>query len=551
MSALTYQSKRRVLAPPILNPYEDVEAKEDYTPYQQHPRKEQTRNAREYHTVPSSSYQSQYENPESGVYHELDDDNDNNNNNNNNINNNESISLYNTLPPPLPPPSVLPVSTNTPHSNTNIQQSKQQQQQSKQQLHSREVYRKGASPPRHEPIEATSHPRRAQPQAPRTRGPNSTTVIIEVEADQVTNSTSKPSEVDFSCRETQLPHTDRLTKQSYRSSSSRRPSNSNRTSLRDDDLYSGGGTRDRRRSSSSSTAAEVETQEYAQAERKQQQQQSQRQSQQQGQYQQQQSQQQQQQLDSKFVIQSAFTQQNPFRRQTFEEFCCFPDYSAPSTFSTYKPELNGWSGFQRAAEGGFHNQFTKEALLQGNSNRSTVYPIPPAALAVLQAGDWFLKWTRRGKVHERFVWLDTQRDIIVWGQNPRYAFVLLSHLKLNDVVDVRPDCLFDESTQRTFYRLSFVTEERTIVFATEMRDKFDFWFNALQKIISTGRSSAKWSGLWGSVESQAAAKVTSASDWASRSSPLHAVLHGYVTSSNSAGAGAMLTHMRGQVLPSD
>ncbi|KAH9598540.1 Pleckstrin homology domain [Trypanosoma melophagium] len=543
MSNVSHPSRRRVLAPPVLNPYEVVKEEEEerkdnnynnYHSYNQyeHPErsKEHSQSAWEHSNTIPSSYPSHYKN-QSGVYRELNDPNSNN----------DAVGIpHDTLPPPLPPPTVRLVSARTSFSDiviqetspqqqeeTNKQQQQQQQQQQKRPivLNTSEGNRK-PQPPRRVPREATTaNQSKAQPRAPDSRGPNSTTVVIHTEADQVSTST-RTSDANFSSRETQLPHDRHPAKQLYQSGSSYYSTISNRNSKRNEMPYKSV-TRDR--SSGIINNNVVPSQGHAPQEEKQEQRRRQQ----------------------NFVIQSAFTQQNPFRRQTFEEFCCSPEYSAPSTFSTYKADLNGWSGFQRVSDGEFGKGQSKEVFIQMNPARSTAYPIPPAFLRLLQSGDWFLKWTRRGKVHKRFVWLDIRQDLIVWGPSPRSSYVFLSHLKLNEIVDVRPDCLFDESTQRTFYRLTFLREECTTVFATEMRDKFDFWFNALGNIISTMGSSARWSKLWGSPESQAAARTTNVSDWRASSSPLHAVLHGYEKSLHSAAGGAILSNTRGQVLPSD
>ncbi|EKF38746.1 hypothetical protein MOQ_001041 [Trypanosoma cruzi marinkellei] len=188
-----------------------------------------------------------------------------------------------------------------------------------------------------------------------------------------------------------------------------------------------------------------------------------------------------------FVVQGAFTQKNPFRNQTFEAFCCAPDYSAPADCRKYNFDSNEWVGFQRTSEGDFREQRATEMTSQSQTGSSisslSRYLLIGPALGTLQSGDWFYKWTRHGRVHERYVWLDIQRHSLLWGPSPRSSFVLLSHLGLDAVIDLRPDCMFDEATQRTFYRFCLAREENTVVFATELRDKFDLWFDALRKII--------------------------------------------------------------------
>lgn len=149
-------------------------------------------------------------------------------------------------------------------------------------------------------------------------------------------------------------------------------------------------------------------------------------------------------------------------------------------------------------------------------------------------------------MHERYVWLDAQRETLLWGSGPQCAVVLLSQLHLHQVVELRPDCLFDEATQRTFYRFLFTTKERAYVFATEMRDKFDVWFDALNQVLLACREKQRWEPLGVSA---AAAR---GSRWSSRTSPLHAVLHGHVASVAMPTAnGVFAPGVRGRVLPSD
>ncbi|KEG07676.1 hypothetical protein DQ04_09121000 [Trypanosoma grayi] len=261
---------------------------------------------------------------------------------------------------------------------------------------------------------------------------------------------------------------------------------------------------------------------------------------------QQQQQRHQQQKKQQFVVQSAFTQRNPFRRQTFENFCCSPDYRVPPGFSIYQDDSNVWKGYQRASESGICGQRASEDSSGGHQSLSSVYLAAGPALGVLQRGDWFLKWTRQGKVHERYVWLDAERGTLVWGPGPRPSLMLFSQLKLSRVMDLRPDCLFDQATQRTFYRLFFVTEERTIVFATEVRDKFDAWFDVLIKITSASGAPQLWGELWGTSGAEVAQK-----EWSSRFSPLHAVLHGYGAAAGPMANATALGGARGRVLPSD
>jgi hypothetical protein len=103
-------------------------------------------------------------------------------------------------------------------------------------------------------------------------------------------------------------------------------------------------------------------------------------------------------------------------------------------------------------------------------------------LLVLQKGDWFMKWTRAEVVHRRFVWLDVHRGVIAWAKSPASNFFFQSIVKLEDIVDIRSECVVDDASGRTFYKLAVFSRERVLVIGTEIRDKFDVWYDTLSRL---------------------------------------------------------------------
>ncbi|RNF14957.1 uncharacterized protein Tco025E_05749 [Trypanosoma conorhini] len=486
MSFPSGRRSRAVLAPPVLNPYE-AEAEETW-------RGVGHRKSRSFDAVPSAPP------PHQALRHDE-------------VTGERAASKASAaVPPPLPPSPVVLVS---PHSHI-----------SEEAGDTPEELRRRA-PPRHVPAGRVRRQKASSPiSVPRTRASGPPNALVRVDADAVSVSTvagpgatAASSARDASCRETQRPwsapsaqHT-RHASLSSQDVSHRNPGKPHELSV--------GNTRRHGAEVEGTQPAETAPQEPHQY--------------------------------TPFVVQGAVTQKNPFRTQTYEEFCCVPDYSAPADCRIYQGDNVAYAGFQRATERELREQRATEvsssSRLSSSASSLSKYLVAGAALGTLQTGDWFYKWTRRGRVHERYVWLDIQRQSLLWGPSPRAAFVLLSHLRIDSVIDLRPDCMLDEATQRTFYRLFVVTEERIVVFATELRDKFDVWFDALQKIVLAHGSSRQWGQLWGSPSAGEAAAVEGR--WISRCSPLHAILHGYESPGHLGEAGNVLGDRRSQVLPSD
>ncbi|RNF08522.1 hypothetical protein TraAM80_02759 [Trypanosoma rangeli] len=383
-------------------------------------------------------------------------------------------------------------------------------------------------PPRRAPSGALRHQKVPSPiRVPRTRAPRPSKTVVRVDADAVSVSTvADPvttvasSARDASCRETQRPCSAPSVQHTRHAS----------LSTHDVDHRNAGTTREL----SDVGSARRDGDDAAEAHPSQ--------TEPQGHH-----------WHTPFVVQSAVTQDNPFRTQTFEAFCCAPDYTAPADYRIYQGDNVASMGYQRTTEGELREQRVVDSYSLSRLGSTTFslskYLVVGAVLGTLQSGDWFYKWTQRGRVHERYVWLDVQRHSLLWGPSPRPAFIFLSHLRIELIIDVRPECMFDEATQRTFYRIFLVTEQRTVAFATEVRDKFDVWFDALQKIVLAHNSSRQWGQLWGS--SSAGEAAAAEGRWISRCSPVHAVLHGNASIGQLAGNENAISHPRTQVLPSD
>ncbi|EAN87595.1 hypothetical protein C3747_447g16 [Trypanosoma cruzi] len=494
MSLHAGRRHRTILAPVLLNPYEEGEEKVK--------KSAGNNNSRSINTIPSLKPPGQALRHSEAADERL------------------SLNLSQPMPPPLPPPPVVLVSPGT--------------QVSEDTGKSDEVLRPGRKaaafppPPQHMPAGALRDKRVPSPvRVPRTRGPKPSKAAQGDNADGVAIPTAAGPEAALTSstrnavsRETRRPGLAPTVQHACHAS----------FSSHDVEIQNVGTTDDIGAGNSRSHEAEVGEKKPSQPSQPPL-------------------------KDSHFynpfVVQSAFTQKNPFRNQTFEAFCYAPDYSAPADCRTYHCDSNEWVGFQRTSDGDFREQRATEMNSQSQMGPSTSslskYILIGPALGTLQSGDWFYKWTRHGRVHERYVWLDIQRHSLLWGPSPRSSFVLLSHLRLDAVMDLRPDCMFDEATQRTFYRFFLVREEQTVILATELRDKFDLWFDALRKIIFANELPRQQDQSAGFSDGTAAG--TMGDKRASHRNALNAVLPGHGSKMHA--AQNMFTDRRTQVLPSD
>ena len=185
------------------------------------------------------------------------------------------------------------------------------------------------------------------------------------------------------------------------------------------------------------------------------------------------------------------TTRNPFRQQPFEEFSANPRYGPPADF---------------VPVGALGDQLSSKRLPNAPVRQSTVAVehikpkvLPSAStkplfnladcVQVLSRGDWFLKWTRKGQVHKRYFWLDVQRGCLVWGKHPDSSILLTSSLRLADISSIQAQCVVEDETNRTYYKMHIVTQERFLHIATEKRDKFDVWYDSIQRLSDNLRRS--------------------------------------------------------------
>lgn len=238
--------------------------------------------------------------------------------------------------------------------------------------------------------------------------------------------------------------------------------------------------------------------------------------------------------ETKYVAQSAYTQHNPFRVQTFADFAAHPLFDPPSHFKKY-PEAVGQSSMGVGASHENGRAMLGEYLVHrlvdsthpmSQRERNEMIDVLNDTLATLQTGDWFFKWTRTNRVHRRFFWLNMQRGTLMWSRSLRQSLVWNSELKVADVTSIKPDCIRDATTGRSFYRMFIATADRGLCLATELPEKFDCWFKAIQQLTLPNLSSGV-PGLWGRPTSVLNnGRKGALGRWASRCSALQAIADG-------------------------
>ncbi|KPI87228.1 hypothetical protein ABL78_3698 [Leptomonas seymouri] len=232
---------------------------------------------------------------------------------------------------------------------------------------------------------------------------------------------------------------------------------------------------------------------------------------------------------SGYVAQTAYAQKNPFRCQDFAEFTANPTYEPPSGFDIYSQAMaTRVYGLEvsRASQGEFMMQRLVEAAHPATATeRAEMEALLSSVLEKLQVGDWFYKWTRINHVHQRYVWLNLQRGTLMWSMSPKQSVVLNAEIKLSTVTSITPDCLQLEVPMRVFYRMTINTPDRCISLATEIRKKFDVWYRVLLQLTAPNLVygvPAVWGRPSNSVNTTGRG---AASRWASRFSPLDAVVN--------------------------
>jgi hypothetical protein len=179
------------------------------------------------------------------------------------------------------------------------------------------------------------------------------------------------------------------------------------------------------------------------------------------------------------------TERNPFRTQDFDEFVQAPQYEVPK-------EVKSALDYQEAhqLEGSVAHALHEKSIAR---TRSVAGPENPVfdiydCVKALEKGDWFLKWTRnRNKVHRRYFWLDVNRSVLFWANTPDAFSYLSSSMRIEDICSIEAQCVVDDVSGKTLYLMVIVGTTRHVQLGTEIRDKFDVWFDTLQRLSETVR----------------------------------------------------------------
>lgn len=175
------------------------------------------------------------------------------------------------------------------------------------------------------------------------------------------------------------------------------------------------------------------------------------------------------------------TQDNPFRTQTFESYLAAPHNNGPPHQSkSAAPPIPMFAATEPALVS--ESEVPRQSVAQ-----EPMFDLHES-LALLQRGDWFMKWTRRqDRVHRRYFWLDTRRGVVYWSKSPGASVYFSSGLRLEEITSVDSDCIVEDSTNKIFYVLLVTTLERQYQLGTEQREKFDVWFDALHRLTESAR----------------------------------------------------------------
>lgn len=231
-----------------------------------------------------------------------------------------------------------------------------------------------------------------------------------------------------------------------------------------------------------------------------------------------------------FMAQSAFTQKNPFRQQTFAEFTANPVYEPPPHIK-YFPEAKAQTTNARMFQGDLLVQRVMRSANEGGRySADEIGYIQQGlleALSVLEEGDWFYKWSRANRPSKRFVRVDLRLGIIQWFFGPEDLHVLSHSIRLCEIMSITSDSVLHGSDGRTFLRMCISTPARNLYLATQIREKYNMWFETLQRIVQPNMANGVPT-LWGRPSDMTSRGAGGAvGRWASRYSPLHAVLEGY------------------------
>lgn len=109
------------------------------------------------------------------------------------------------------------------------------------------------------------------------------------------------------------------------------------------------------------------------------------------------------------------------------------------------------------------------------------------SVETLRAGDWFYKWTSKGdSVHRRWFWVDTKSYLLVWSSYETYNPHFCGNVRLDDICQVTSRDLSsvdEDGFPKTYHVLLIETRKRVMQLATELKEKCDTWFEALNNVM--------------------------------------------------------------------
>ena len=111
---------------------------------------------------------------------------------------------------------------------------------------------------------------------------------------------------------------------------------------------------------------------------------------------------------------------------------------------------------------------------------------PKSSISIMRGGDWFLKWnTKWTRAEARYVWLDITRYELLWGRERLAKNIFSDAIELESISSVTTDQIteFDGDVNRLFYLLRIYTNQRSLVLATEKREKLDCWYEAISTVV--------------------------------------------------------------------
>jgi hypothetical protein len=109
------------------------------------------------------------------------------------------------------------------------------------------------------------------------------------------------------------------------------------------------------------------------------------------------------------------------------------------------------------------------------------------SIETLRAGDWFYKWSAKGDVvRRRWVWVDTKSYLLVWSNRETRNAHFCGDVRLDHICQVTSRDLTsvdEDGFPKTYYVLLIETTKRVLQLATELKDKCDAWFEALNNVM--------------------------------------------------------------------